>query len=173
MIKLSKKITIIFILCGITTINAAVIDTHRSMEVRVFNVDKTIVKKVIPAIRSLIASQGHLASVAGTNKLVVAAKPETLTVLEDVFEQLEVTNFDQKALRKEVTSRLKSEAKKRMVQRVIQLQKLQAKSLIPAIRSLVSVEGSLRANRETNQIEIIDLSKYVDGIEILINQLES
>jgi type II secretory pathway component GspD/PulD (secretin) len=171
--KFLKKLSVIVMFCGVSASHATAIDTHRSINVKTFHVDEKIVRKVIPVIRVLIAKQGHLASVSGTNKLVVAAKPETLAVLEDIFANLDVEKFDPKQLRNEAKKRLKDDVKDRMIKRVIQLKNLQAKSLIPAIRSLVSFEGSLRANRETNQIEIIDLPKYVDGIETLINQLES
>jgi type II secretory pathway component GspD/PulD (secretin) len=157
---------------GLTT-QAGTFETHRSIEVTTFELEDGLAKKVIPAIRTLISKQGHLASVEGTNKIVVAAKPETLDVLGKVFSKLTTNNFDQQQLRQQVNQLLKKDAQSRMVKRTIQLNNIQSKSLITAIRSLVSFEGSLKENKKTNQIEIIDLPKYVDGIEALIKQLDS
>ena len=110
--KFLKKLSVIVMFCGVSASHATAIDTHRSINVKTFHVDEKIVRKVIPVIRVLIAKQGHLASVSGTNKLVVAAKPETLAVLEDIFANLDVEKFDPKQLRNEAKKRLKKGLKR-------------------------------------------------------------
>lgn len=124
--------------------------------------------KVIPVVRTFISKNGHIAHVKGSNQIVVASSPETYRILEKLFSTLTLDDFNKQNLKQ----KLKSSKEGLLSTKTINLKNLDAKILIPALRSLVSAEGSLDVENKS-QIKIRDYPAYVDGMVNLIERLDS
>lgn len=147
-------------------------NSHKSMAVNTLQMQYELAKKVIPVVRTFISSKGHFAHVKGSNQVVVVSKPETYRVLKEVFSSLTLANFDQAELRFELGKQLRHNHSSSLIRKVIDINNIDPKILIPALRTLVSNEGRLAVLDNGHQLEIVDYAIYVEGIAKLIYQLD-
>ncbi len=147
-------------------------NSHKSMVLNTLPMQYELALKVIPAVRTFISPSGHIAHVKGSNQIVVVAKPETFRVLKAVFSSLTLDNFDQSGLRYQLGKQLKHDHAASLTRKVIDINNIEAKVLIPALRTLVSKEGRLSVLDNGHQVEIVDYAIYVEDIAKLISKLD-
>lgn len=84
-----------------------------------------------------------------------------------------LANFDQAELKFELGKQLKRNHMASMTRKVIDINNIDPKVLIPALRTLVSNEGRLAVLENSRQVEIVDYAIYVDDIAKFISRLDS
>ena len=148
-------------------------NSHKSMTVNTLPMQYELAQKVIPVVRTFISSRGHFAHVKGSNQVVVVSKPETYRILQEIFSSLTLANFGQAELRFELEKQLRHSHSSSLARKVIDINNIDPKVLIPALRTLVSKEGRLAVLDNGHQIEIVDHAIYVEDIASLILKLDS
>jgi len=163
------KITGAIVFFALTTnANASIYNTHKSLIVNTIPLNYELAVKVIPVVRTFISANGHIAHVKGSNQIVVVSSPETYRILDRLLSTLTLNNFNKQDLKQ----KLKSSKENLLTTKMIKLHNLNAQILIPALRKLVSVEGSLEVESR-GQIKIRDYPTYIDGMMKLIEQLDT
>lgn len=173
MIKFFRLITIIIIVASSSQLSAETYSTYRSAQVELIKIDYELAQKVKPIIRTFVSRQGHVATVKGSDYMILADTKKSIDKLKLILENLDKESFDQEGFRKLLSKVWYSRAKPELNTITIDLEKLKTQDVIPAIRALVSKIGNVDFGKQDNQIVITDFPDYVKEVERMIIKLDS
>lgn len=146
---------------------------HKSLVLTTSPMEHELALKVIPIVRTYISSSGHIAHVEGSNQIVILAKPETQRILSELFSSLDLQSFDKNKFKIKLKDSLGDKRLASMTTQTIHLSGIDAYTVIPALRALISKEGQLLLINSGQIIEVTDYPIYTNEIIKLIKQLDS
>jgi len=165
--------TILALSCITFNLRAESFSTYRSAKVELIKIDFELAQRVKPILRTFVSKQGHVATVKGSNYMILADTQKSLDVLRPVLEKLDIATFDQETFRNELNRIWHSRSRPKFNTATIELKKLKAKDVLPAIRSLVSKIGAVEYGTQDNQLIITDFPDYLDEVVRMVTKLDS
>lgn len=153
-----------------TALMADSYQVHRIHKLETIPMKYELAKKVMPVIRTLISTHGHIAHLKGSDNLIIKATPQSISKLREILSTVTLDNFDAKKLRKRAAENLFRKGNK-LVTKTIKLQSLQAKDVVAALGGLVSNKG-ITVIKGTNNLKITDAPDFVDEMIRLIAKLD-